>query len=196
MMKKRIAANKGLHPKHRSGKLSDLIPSSPFVTIEGPQDTSVGLRLAPITAMEWALDIPLRLAAPLSYHAPAINDVPMAAGAGSSLAVRLVKLKATNQVPQHWAGEKEGLERDYNPARVIRDLEIEVAVARRSQNPRQYVLSLFSLGALHYNAANRRDGYAGRLSRLLMQGLRDGCVGYLTRFLLQGLRDGLAGRLS
>jgi tetratricopeptide (TPR) repeat protein len=154
---KKVDALRTLQPRHRAGRITDAIPDSPFVKVEGSQDASLGLRLAPVNVKETALDVPLRLAAPAAYHAPAVSDAPLhSAAPSSSLSMRLVRmLKGSSQVPQHWAGERDGVERDVTHTAVIRDFETKVGVAKRAGRHHKQATGLFALAALHYNAANR-----------------------------------------
>jgi hypothetical protein len=153
---KYIESNKRLQPRHRAGRLGDMIPAAPFQKIEENADTNLGLRLARVNPNESALDIPLRLAVPTEYHVPGMNDLPMQAGSASSLGMRIMTLlKGSSQVPQHTPEETHGTERDVAHCNVIRDWEMRAHVAKRAQQARGHAVALLALGSLHYKAANK-----------------------------------------
>jgi tetratricopeptide (TPR) repeat protein len=146
-----IESNKRLSRVHRSGSLSALIPQGPFERVRDNVDLVLQIAIAPIHAKESALDVPLRLQAPESFHCPAMVDPR----ADCTVARRIVSLlKGASSVPVHWTGEKEGTERDVAKLNALRDAEVRAKAAHRAQQPIKEALAYCALGALHYNATN------------------------------------------
>jgi tetratricopeptide (TPR) repeat protein len=146
-----IDSNKRLSRVHRSGNISALIPQGPFERIRDNVDSVLHIAIAPIHPKESALDVPLRLQAPESFHCPAMMDPK----ADCTVAKRIVSLlKGATSVPVHWAGEREGTEKDVAKLNALRDAEVRAKAAHRAQQPMKEALAYCALGALHYNATN------------------------------------------
>lgn len=145
-----IDSNKRLAHQHRFDVLS-LIPKGQFEKIRPKCDDIVELALAPIHEKESALDVPLRFVAPEGLHAPVMTDPR----SNTTIASRIVSLlKGANSLPQHWAGESEGTERDVAKLNAARDAEIRAAAAGRAQQVRNEAHALCCAGAIHYNCGN------------------------------------------
>ena len=148
---KYIDSNKRLSRVHRAGTLSSLIPQGPFERVRDNVDPVLQIALAPIHPKESALDVPLRLQAPESFHTPVMSDPR----ADCTVAKRIVNLlKGAISVPVHWTGEHEGMERDVAKLNALRDAEVRAKTAHRAQQPAKEALAYCALGALHYNATN------------------------------------------
>jgi tetratricopeptide (TPR) repeat protein len=149
-IKKYVASNCMRPHQHRTGKIKDLVPDSPFEELaERPTDSEVSLALAAINENESALDVPLRFAAPTNLHAPAAVDIQRGMALGSRL---LSTLKGSAGLQPHWEAEKQGSERDFAHVVMLRDASMKSDAARRSGDVRKFAAAQHVLGVLHYNA--------------------------------------------
>lgn len=147
-----VTFNSKLRHGQRNLNAAAAIPSLAFAArYKGVCDSDTGLQVASIDPQESALDVVLRLTSPEELRVPVLSDPK----SNLPLATTLVGLlKGATSVPVHWAGEKEGLERDHSHVQALRDAKMRIEAAKRQENAYAEAKGRCCLAALHYNARN------------------------------------------